>query len=108
MTTSLPPKANLEQLKKQAKDLLKAHRNGDAAVCEALVKQLAVDLTAKFGRGFSARNLWQIRKFYKLWPIVQTAFSTLMLKKRRAPWGLRQHQAQPQHWPWVMPLQSPG
>jgi len=35
MSLSLPPKPNLEQLKKQAKDLLKSHRIGDVSVCEA-------------------------------------------------------------------------
>ena len=36
MTASLPPKANLEQLRKQAKDILKAHRNGDPSCCAVL------------------------------------------------------------------------
>lgn len=34
MPSSLPPKPNLEQLKKQAKDLLKSHKNGDVSACE--------------------------------------------------------------------------
>jgi hypothetical protein len=33
MTKSLPPKANLEQLKNQAKDILKAHKSGDTSCC---------------------------------------------------------------------------
>ncbi len=36
MSKKLPPNPNLEQLSKQAKDLLKAHRKGDASVCERL------------------------------------------------------------------------
>ncbi len=36
MTKSLPPHPNLEQLQKQAKDLLKAFKGGDASVCEVL------------------------------------------------------------------------
>ncbi|KKN74596.1 hypothetical protein LCGC14_0389170 [marine sediment metagenome] len=36
MPTSLPPNANLTQLKHQAKDLLKAHKRGDPACCEVL------------------------------------------------------------------------
>jgi predicted nuclease of restriction endonuclease-like (RecB) superfamily len=40
---------------------------------EALVERLASDLTAKFGRGFSQSNLWQMRDFYLAWPILQTA-----------------------------------
>ena len=48
MSLSLPPKPNLEQLKKQAKDLLKAHQNGDNSVCETfgLVHRFA-DATAR-------------------------------------------------------------
>ncbi len=37
---------------------------------EALIERLASDLTAKFGRGFSRRNLFQMREFYIAWPIV--------------------------------------
>lgn len=37
-----------------------------------LLKQLSLDLTAKFGRGFSVRNLEQMRLFYLGWPISQT------------------------------------
>ena len=39
---------------------------------EALIERLASDLTAKFGRGFSQSNLWQMRDFYLAWPILQT------------------------------------
>jgi len=40
---------------------------------EALIERLALDLTEKFGRGFSRSNLWQMREFYLAWPILQTA-----------------------------------
>ena len=40
---------------------------------EALIERLAADLTARFGRGFSRSNLWQMRDFYMAWPIVQAA-----------------------------------
>lgn len=46
-----------------------------AAYGEALLKRLAADLTARFGKGFSAVNLSQMRKFFQTWPkekIVQT------------------------------------
>ena len=33
-----------------------------------MIRQLAVDLSSRFGRGFSHRNLWQIRAFYLAWP----------------------------------------
>lgn len=42
---------------------------------EALLERLAADLTAKFGRGFGARNLWLMRRFFVHWPedqILQT------------------------------------
>ncbi len=37
-----------------------------------VLKQLAVDLTNRFGKGFSERNLEQIRKFYLIWQKSQT------------------------------------
>ena len=46
-----------------------------AAYGQALGKQLSGDLTARFGRGFSPRNLAQIRTFYLYWPILQTLFA---------------------------------
>ncbi len=39
---------------------------------EALLERLAHDLTARFGRGFSLRNLRNFRTFYVEWPIRQT------------------------------------
>lgn len=39
----------------------------------ALLKRLAADLTAKLGRGFSERNLEQMRRFFVTFPISQTA-----------------------------------
>ena len=39
---------------------------------ERLIELLATDLTARIGRGFSRRNLFQMREFYISWPIVQT------------------------------------
>ena len=36
MTTSLPPNPSLEQLRNQAKDLLKAHKQGQASCCRVL------------------------------------------------------------------------
>ncbi|GHT91954.1 hypothetical protein AGMMS49545_08750 [Betaproteobacteria bacterium] len=35
---------------------------------EALVRRLGTDLSARFGRGFSRRNLQQMRLFYVAWP----------------------------------------
>jgi hypothetical protein len=44
---------------------------------EELLKQLAVDLTARHGRGFSERNLEQMRRFYESRPISQTLSAKL-------------------------------
>ena len=38
----------------------------------ALLKRLSSDLTSKLGRGFSERNLEQMRGFFLAWPISQT------------------------------------
>ena len=44
---------------------------------DTLIKRLAIDLTAQFGRGFGWRNLFQMRAFYLAWPdILQTASAT--------------------------------
>ena len=34
-----------------------------------LVKRLALDLSVRYGRGFSVRNVWQMKAFYLAWPI---------------------------------------
>jgi len=39
---------------------------------QELLKRLSSDLTARLGRGFSERNLEQMRLFYRGWPIPQT------------------------------------
>ena len=39
---------------------------------EKLIERLSADLTVKFGRGFSYRNLAQMRQFYNDWQILQT------------------------------------
>jgi len=44
-----------------------------AAYGERLLKRLARDLSGRFGRGFSERNLEQMRAFYLGWLISQTA-----------------------------------
>jgi len=44
-----------------------------AAYGQELLKRLSRDLTARLGRGFSERNLEQMRLFYDGWPISQTA-----------------------------------
>ncbi len=46
---------------------------------ETLLKRLARDLSKRFGRGFSERNLEQMRGFYLAWPIPQTASAKSLL-----------------------------
>lgn len=35
---------------------------------DALIERLAIDLSTRFGRGFSKQNLWQMRAFHLAWP----------------------------------------
>ena len=51
---------------------------------EALIKQLADDLTQQFGRGFGAVNLSQMRRFYLEWP-AQKIFQTPSEKSPALP-----------------------
>jgi DUF1016 N-terminal domain len=44
---------------------------------EQLIERLSLDLTQAFGRGFSARNLEQMRQFYLARPIPQTVSAEL-------------------------------
>jgi predicted nuclease of restriction endonuclease-like (RecB) superfamily len=44
---------------------------------ERLVKRLAHDLSRRFGRVFSKRNLWQMRAFYLAWPLLETVSAKL-------------------------------
>jgi predicted nuclease of restriction endonuclease-like (RecB) superfamily len=49
---------------------------------EKLLKRLAVDLTGRFGRGFSERNLEQMRGLYLGWEISQTPSAKLEARVR--------------------------
>jgi len=40
-----------------------------------LVERLSSDLSTRYGRGFSVRNVWQMKAFYLAWPIKQTSSS---------------------------------
>jgi hypothetical protein len=39
---------------------------------KALLRRLDVELTSRFGKGFSERNLLAMREFYQAWSIPQT------------------------------------
>ena len=53
---------------------------------EALLERLAADLTAKFGRGFGARNLWLMRRFFVHWPEDQI-LQTVSAESQSVPQG---------------------
>jgi predicted nuclease of restriction endonuclease-like (RecB) superfamily len=44
---------------------------------EELIERLAADLSARYGKGFSVRNVWQMKAFYLTWPIPQTTSAQL-------------------------------
>lgn len=55
---------------------------------EDLIKRLAADLTARFGRGFGWRNLFQMRSLYLTYPdILQTVSAKSGDEKSRTPSG---------------------
>ena len=59
------------------------HGRRKAGYGEQLVDQLAADLTARFGRGFSRTNVFQMRQFYLAYKeIVQTPSEQLPDSKR--------------------------
>jgi len=47
---------------------------------EYLIKRLSKDLTVQYGRGFSKRNLEQMRAFYLGWEIAQTPSAQLEVR----------------------------
>lgn len=51
---------------------------------EELLDKLATDLTARFGRGFSAANLFHMRKFFLEWPLGDIS-QTASVKSAEAP-----------------------
>ena len=40
---------------------------------EGVVERPSADLTARYGRGFTLRNVWRMKAFYLAWPILPTA-----------------------------------
>ena len=53
-----------------------------------LIERLSDDLSTRFGRGFSSRNLEQMRMVYLAWPIPQTLSAKLQDKKAQTPSAL--------------------
>jgi hypothetical protein len=58
-----------------------------AAYGSELLKRLSADLGGRFGRGFSERNLEQMRLFYLHWANPQTPSATLGRRSPRAIFG---------------------
>jgi predicted nuclease of restriction endonuclease-like (RecB) superfamily len=58
---------------------------------EALIARLATDLASRYGRGFSKRNVEQMRRFYLAWPQLQIAQTPsaqfAQLAKFPLPWS---------------------
>ncbi|MEW6664394.1 MAG: PDDEXK nuclease domain-containing protein [Thermodesulfobacteriota bacterium] len=54
--------------------IVEGEQNGEirAEYGKELIERLAADLSARYGRGFSVRNVWQMKAFYLAWPIPQT------------------------------------
>ena len=53
-----------------------------AAYGSQLIEQLSVDLTRRYKRGFSTRNLWQIRNFYLYFQEIFYIFLELRWKEK--------------------------
>ena len=53
-----------------------------AAYGDRIIASLSEDLTVRFGRGYSPRNLEQCRSFFLGWPIPQTASAELASRSR--------------------------
>ena len=63
------------------KRIVEEEQNGEkrAEYGEELVKNLSLRLTKEFGKGFSKRNLWQMKQFYLAYSKVQTVSAQFKL-----------------------------
>ena len=63
------------------KRIVEEEQNGEkrAEYGEELVKNLSLKLTKEFGKGFSKRNLWQMKQFYLAYSKVQTVSAEFKL-----------------------------
>ena len=57
----LPRNEYLEKIKKQVGESRAKYGDG-------LIKELSIQITKDFGKGFMKRNLWLMRQFYSLFP----------------------------------------
>lgn len=79
--------------------IVEAEQKGQrrAAYGEQLLRQLALDLTVEFGRGFGVRNLAQMRAFHLAWPsekILQTLSAKSAIRAVTKPVPARASAAQ--------------
>ena len=79
---------------------------GRAGYGEAVLQRLSADLTSKYGRGFSERNLRQMRLFFLAWPIRQTvsAESPVSAVRQLGPQKLQTLSAESSRTPTLFPL----
>ena len=78
---------------------------------QALIETLARDLSGKHGRGFSKRNLQQMRAFYLGWEIAQTPsaqFEARVKLSREERWAAGEVFQNPSGESALRPLPSPG
>ena len=63
------------------KRIVEEEQNGNerAEYGEKLIKNLSKRLTEEFGKGFSKRNLWQMKQFYLAYSKVQTVSAQFKL-----------------------------
>lgn len=61
------------------KEILEEEQKGRdrAKYGQALIENLSIQLTKNFGKGFTKRNLWQMRKFYETYPIMHAVRAQL-------------------------------
>jgi len=60
---------------------------------EYVIQRLSKDLTRRFGRGFTERNLWTIRQFYLTYPILHAVRAELTWTHYRLLLGVRDAKA---------------
>ncbi|MEA3455675.1 MAG: DUF1016 N-terminal domain-containing protein, partial [Campylobacterota bacterium] len=56
------------------KQIVEEEQNGEdrAKYGSYLIKELSVQLTGEFGKGFSTQSLWNMKQFYSTFPILST------------------------------------
>ena len=71
----------------------KQGREDRAKYGDNLIKELSVQLTKDFGKGFTERNLWTMRQFYLLFPIMHAVRTQLSWTHYRLLIGVKNKKA---------------